>query len=435
MFRFLRAISLLGLISGIGGVMSTAYSQTGKTDKKSTDKKQADAAQTVVVAEGIGKDEKEALKAAFRDAVGRVVGTLVDAETLVKNDAVISEKILEFSGGFVKTYETIKTEKTGEGLIKIQIKATVEKLQITGRLTDVKVAVRDVRGEDLLAEKMTKDEAKKNATELLAKLYTDLPSLLKAEAKGQPQLTDTRDGVYLDVMISVDEKRYGSFVKKAIGLLDKIAMVKDSTLVFGTSENGAVHYKPPAAPKGGGAKQFSTLPLLGQNTPKGYAIWLLTNIDRTGGQMQWNFYWVDADANESLKSIIGEVKLNVRLNDGDGNAVIEDKSILYNANSQLNANLISRKEDTEKSFPKGHWMGWSYSHREYKVDKEPRETVTLFIAPLITQLDPIRAGAYMLSVPIRRKIKVKDDDLKKFKQVATEIEFLRVEPKSTKSKR
>src|ERR1700721_3602386 len=103
MFRFLRAISLLGLISGIGVVMSTAYSQTGKTDKKSTDKKQADAAQTVVVAEGIGKDEKEALKAAFRDAVGRVVGTLVDAETLVKNDPVISEKILEFSGGFDKT--------------------------------------------------------------------------------------------------------------------------------------------------------------------------------------------------------------------------------------------------------------------------------------------------------------------------------------------
>src|SRR5580765_4148859 len=64
---------------------------------------------TVVVAEGTGRDEKEARAAALRDAVSRVVGSLVDAETLVKNDRVIRDRVLEFSGGFVKTYDRLGT--------------------------------------------------------------------------------------------------------------------------------------------------------------------------------------------------------------------------------------------------------------------------------------------------------------------------------------
>ena len=43
----------------------------------------------VVVAEGTGKDEKEARAAAFREAVSRAVGTLVEAETLVQNDQIV----------------------------------------------------------------------------------------------------------------------------------------------------------------------------------------------------------------------------------------------------------------------------------------------------------------------------------------------------------
>lgn len=145
----------------------------------------------VVVVEGTGKTEKEAQKAAFREAVARVVGTLVDAETLVKNDEVITDKILEFSGGFIKTFETLKSDKTTDGLVRVKIKATVERLQIAGKLQDAKISTKEVKGTDLLAEKMTKEEARKNATELLLKLYEDLPKLAKAEVVGKPSWPTT----------------------------------------------------------------------------------------------------------------------------------------------------------------------------------------------------------------------------------------------------
>ena len=56
-----------------------------------------------VVATGIGKDRDEALKSALRAAVEQAVGVLVDAETLVTNDKLVTDKILTFSDGFVQT--------------------------------------------------------------------------------------------------------------------------------------------------------------------------------------------------------------------------------------------------------------------------------------------------------------------------------------------
>lgn len=387
----------------------------------------------VVIAEGVGKDEMEAKKAAYRDAVSRVVGTLVDAETLVKNDEVISEKILEFSGGFVKTYEVLKNEKTPDGLVRIKIKATVERLTIATRLADAKVATKEVRGEDLLAEKMTKEEAKKNATELLAKLYSDLPKLMKAEVKGQPKLTDTRDGVYIDLALSVDMKGYEAFVKKAVVVLDKIALAKDSVLVGGeplvtASGVQGVRYSSKV--------QFAGLPVLGQNTPKGYAVWLLTQIDRLGTQMRWNLYWVDADVAKCVEPLSGEVRLHTKLLNGDGQLLTEEELPLFLTDCLQNGYSGVHRGTKEWGFKSGYWMLWGHSPREYSVDSEKRETISLFIAPLVTQLNagfgpqtffPGTAsgnqGEYMPSATLRRKIKLTDDDLGRLKQVNASIEF------------
>ena len=376
-----------------------------------------------VVAEGVGKDEKEAKKAAFRDAVSRVVGTLVDAETLVKNDEIISERIIEFSGGFIKTHEVLKTETTPEGLVRVRIKATVERLMIASKLADAKVATKEVRGEDLLGEKMTKEEAKKNATELLAKLYSDLPKLMKADVKGQPQLTDTRDGVYIDIVLSVDTKGYETFAKRAAALLDKMAIAKDSILVAGELRQG-----------GGGEVaysqkvQFAGLPKLGQNTPKGYAVWLLTQLDKTGAQMRWNLYWVDADIAKTLEPIAGEVQLHTELLDGDGKLLTEEELPLFLTDSHSRRQFWLRGGMKEWGLKEGYWMLWSHSPREYFVDGEKRQTISLFIAPFVTELDagtgfgPTQ-GEYMTSKPLRRKIKLIDDDLGQLKQVKASIEF------------
>ena len=101
-----------------------------------------------VLAEGIGKDAMEARANAFRDAVSRVVGSLVSAETLVKNDEVIRDTVLEYSGGFIRSHDVIRTETLASGLVRVRIQATVARLQVLARLRDAKVAVtvQEVKG-------------------------------------------------------------------------------------------------------------------------------------------------------------------------------------------------------------------------------------------------------------------------------------------------
>ena len=64
-----------------------------------------------VVGEGVGTSADLALKDAFRNAVRQVVGAYVDAETLVKNDELVEDKILTYSNGFIKTFSEIEGSK------------------------------------------------------------------------------------------------------------------------------------------------------------------------------------------------------------------------------------------------------------------------------------------------------------------------------------
>jgi len=133
------------------------------------------------------------------------------------------------------------------------------------------------------------------------------------------------------------------------------------------------------------AVKFAGLPQLGQNTPKGYAVWLVTHMDKTGAQMRWNFYWVDADIARSLATIAGEVRLHTQLLDGDGTLLTEEELPLFltDVHEQYRPGGLQR----ESGFKSGYWMLCSYTRRKYEVDREKRETISLFIAPLVTQLD------------------------------------------------
>src|ERR1700722_18298432 len=56
-----------------------------------------------VIGEGTSVDE--ATKDAFRKAVGKVLGEVVDTVTLVENGELIRDKVLLYSKGFISKYE------------------------------------------------------------------------------------------------------------------------------------------------------------------------------------------------------------------------------------------------------------------------------------------------------------------------------------------
>lgn len=182
-----------------------------------------------VVAEGVGKTKDDALKDAFRNAVRQVVGAMLDADTQVKNEEIISDEVLTYSGGIVKHYDEVST-KEEKGLFRVNIKATVEKTELVAKLKAAKVTIKDVDGKGIFAEVVTDLEAEKNAEALLLKALENYPAnVIQADAEVKRMPKDKNDKqvtLAYDLKVSVNQKKYDAFVKRLLPILEKTATAK-----------------------------------------------------------------------------------------------------------------------------------------------------------------------------------------------------------------
>ena len=196
-----------------------------------------------IIAEGVGATADEAIKNAYRNAVRQVVGAVVDAETLVKNDEIIDDKVLTYSDGFIKGYEEVDGSKNVKGgLHRIKIKAQVERRSVIAKLKTANVTVKEVDGKGLFAEALTQLDAEKDAAALLKKQFEGFPqSCVTATVIGEPKLmskTGETGTVAINVQIETDLKAYKAFTDKLTPILEKIAKDKgEFTAKFKEVEN------------------------------------------------------------------------------------------------------------------------------------------------------------------------------------------------------
>ncbi len=190
-----------------------------------------------VIAEGSGESADEAVKDAFRNAVRQVVGSVVDAETLVKDDQVIADNVLTYSRGFIETYEEVAGSKSFKsGIHRIQINAVVKRWSLTEKLKSANVAMKEVDGKGMFAELISKQSGESNATELLQKALAGLPTLLKAKIVGKVDYDRTTSEVVVMVEVTPDEKAYLAFVKRLEETLKKVAISTDSAVLRGVNQ-------------------------------------------------------------------------------------------------------------------------------------------------------------------------------------------------------
>ena len=212
--------------SGQGGSSSTEVPSPSKAAETP-----AEAGLAKVIAEGMGATPDEALKDAYRNAVRQVVGAVVDADTMVKNDEVIDDKVLTYSDGFIKKYEEVPGSKKQQGgLHRIKITAQVERRSVVAKLKAANITVKEIEGKSIFAEAVTQLDAEKNVEELLRKGLKDFPqNCLTASVIGKPKLLDkdaTQATIALQIRVEPDLKAYRAFSERLQLLLDKMATDK-----------------------------------------------------------------------------------------------------------------------------------------------------------------------------------------------------------------
>ena len=201
-----------------------------------------------VIVEGTGDSSANAIKDAFRNAVRQVVGALVDAETLVKNDELVEDKILTYSNGFIKTYTEIPgSQKTQGGIHRVKIKATVETGGVIAKLKASNITVKDVDGKGLFAEVMTKLDSEKDGLVLIEKHLKDFPqNCMSAVVVGGPEIvskTDEKVIAKFTLKIEPNLKEYKVFTDNIIPVLEKAAFKKGDFFVKMEEESKSMDQK------------------------------------------------------------------------------------------------------------------------------------------------------------------------------------------------
>ena len=94
----------------------------------------------VITATGEGETHDEALKRAMRSAIERGVGVLIDSETLIEKNQLISDKVFAEVKGYINSYDIL--EKTDEeGLHTVKIKAVVSLKRLRKNLKGLNIVL------------------------------------------------------------------------------------------------------------------------------------------------------------------------------------------------------------------------------------------------------------------------------------------------------
>ena len=198
-----------------------------------------------VEAQGVGKTPDEALKDALRNSVQQVVGALIDTETLIKNDQVISDKVLTFSDGYITASKVIEEKQEGDLYVR-KIRATVARTKISHTLNDANLPVKKLDGESMFAELVHQIETEKDAKALLEKAFDGFPAnLLKAEVLGKPEPLDkseTHVVLGYNLVLGFDREKYQAFLEKTVPLLRKVASQKGFFLAGAEPVTGQERY-------------------------------------------------------------------------------------------------------------------------------------------------------------------------------------------------
>jgi len=239
-----------------------------------------------VLATGVGTTPDKARLNAFANAIESAVGLMVDAETLVENDVLVSETVLARTRGFVQQHELVRSwEKKGLHYARIRAKVAVGKLAQS--LKAVNIAVRAIPGDLLYRQTRHEIASEENAYQMLRKVLHDYSpaKLMEVTIVSGPDVVqkDIAAGeVTLDIRVdlTVSMDKWQEFYTSLQPILDKVAT---RTTVFSSIPQSGLPYRLAIYP-------IEQIKLDERLEGIGPRVYLLKRVSRTGHQTFWDAY-------------------------------------------------------------------------------------------------------------------------------------------------
>jgi tetratricopeptide (TPR) repeat protein len=373
-----------------------------------------------VVATGTGQTDTEAEKDALCAAVRQVAGALVDAQTQVKNERLIRDKVLTFSDGLVSDYQVLETRRDA-GLVVKKIRARVERGQVISKLRASSITLTAFDGKEAFARIVAQIETEKQARRFIRELFQTYPrNVLTGRAVGDPHVppgkpSETENPLAYKVAVSVDPERYEAFVAKTLEVLRRAAVRSGSCSLRGASvaPDGKVLASFVAGAVAAVDGEMSTVhsilrPPLPASYPADYEWWnhwewwgkgfdpqtdmvFVVNTERSEKDDRLDFTWFHVPA---VDLPLPALRLVIRLVDEDGKEIKQDVVALG------------------PNFP-----GFNLSRREMDSKKGGRaEATTVILSPYL-----VGGLRYCRQVVLNRQVNLSLDELRRVRGVRCKI--------------
>lgn len=277
------------------------------------------------VATGIGTDPDQARQNAFCNAIEQVVGVLVDAETLVKNDEIVYDQVLTFSRGEAQQY-TVLRQWQQDGLHYVRIRAKVAVSELGEKLTANKIAVHEVPGELLYRQAKFDLLNEQQAAEMFRKTMRDygMDTLIQVEIVGKPEIVERNAAqakLQIKVRLSSDQEKWNTIYHSLEPFFSKVAS-KQSTFSTQTAKPNRSGYYPFAT-------EFDEQQRLRGLFGRSPTVLLFERMTATSTKTYWNVFQVpEPVAAEVADFSSREYRLLIALLDADGHRIKQfDRSI------------------------------------------------------------------------------------------------------------
>lgn len=411
-----------------------------------------------VIAEGAGQTPDDALQDAFRNAIRQVVGALVDSETVVKNDKLISDKVLSYSDGIIKGGYKELSRKEEKGIWRIKIEARVERRSVATRLQQAQIKVKNIQGDHLAIEVLTRKEARQRATDLIVAVLPDLPNVMVADVR-KPTARDYNEDTHtieVDITIRAYIKKYRQYLKRLLLVLEKICLAKDSIVVQAKVANqlsGRFFIGQEGRPTEAIAWMAPNVDgMLGPDLSRianSWCIWIQTGLDPQAGISYWTYYVLDCDMPKTLASLRGSLGAHLDLVDTEGGIIASDDIPLSQSarllrtevsksprqGIQLNSSIanpwlahaILRQRQSQRGLI--HYLIASPFERLEASGNlnwilDTGLAVNLIVAPLALDCRNLENGLiYTMSIPYRRVIPLEEEELSRVKGIRATVEY------------
>ncbi|MBE6370524.1 MAG: hypothetical protein E7055_00425 [Lentisphaerae bacterium] len=124
-----------------------------------------------VTVSGNGTTREAALQDAFKEAVRQGIGTYIESSTMIRNDAIIRENLIEFAYGYVDNYKVLSESKQRE-TYTVKIEADVSNQDVSAVLANI-----------LPADTMTEKDREKLNIQIGNEITAQINQHLRAKRK------------------------------------------------------------------------------------------------------------------------------------------------------------------------------------------------------------------------------------------------------------